>query len=81
MPDAGRARPVHFNCWEAVYFDHNLPALQKIATRAAELGAERFVLDDGWFGRRDDDTRALSDWRSRSTQISRRAEPAHRACA
>ena len=62
MPDAGRARPVHFNCWEAVYFDHNLPALQKIATRAAELGAERFVLDDGWFGRRDDDTRALSDW-------------------
>ncbi|MEM9707741.1 MAG: alpha-galactosidase [Pseudomonadota bacterium] len=58
----GRPRPVHYNCWEAVYFDHNLPALQDIATRAAALGAERFVLDDGWFGNRDDDTRSLSDW-------------------
>ena len=62
MPEPGRPRPVHFNCWEAVYFDHNLPALKDIAGRAAELGAERFVLDDGWFGYRDDDTRALSDW-------------------
>ena len=61
-PDPERPRPVHYNCWEAVYFDHNLPVLKDIATRAAELGAERFVLDDGWFGARDDDTRALSDW-------------------
>ena len=53
---------MHYNCWEAVYFDHRLPALREIATRAAELGAERFVLDDGWFGQRDDETRALSDW-------------------
>ncbi len=57
-----RPRPVHYNCWEAVYFDHNLPVLKDIATRAADLGAERFVLDDGWFGQRDDDTRSLSDW-------------------
>ncbi|MEM1237253.1 MAG: alpha-galactosidase [Pseudomonadota bacterium] len=62
FPDADRPRPVHYNCWEAVYFDHNLPALKDIATRAAALGAERFVLDDGWFGRRDDDTTSLSDW-------------------
>lgn len=62
MPDPKRPRPVHYNCWEAVYFDHNLPVLKDIARRAAELGAERFVLDDGWFGNRDDDTRALSDW-------------------
>ncbi|WP_394197277.1 alpha-galactosidase [Litoreibacter albidus] len=62
FPDPNRTRPVHFNCWEAVYFDHNLPELKDIATRAAKLGAERFVLDDGWFGGRDDDTRALSDW-------------------
>ncbi len=55
-------RPVHYNCWEAVYFDHKLPVLKDIATRAADLGAERFVLDDGWFGRRDDDTTSLSDW-------------------
>ena len=61
-PDATRPRPVHYNCWEAVYFDHDLPTLKDIADRAAALGAERFVLDDGWFGNRDDDTRALSDW-------------------
>ncbi|SER65048.1 alpha-galactosidase [Tranquillimonas rosea] len=56
------ARPVHYNCWEAVYFDHDLPVLSDIAERAAALGAERFVLDDGWFGRRDDDTSSLGDW-------------------
>ena len=55
-------RPVHYNCWEAVYFDHQPDVLKDIASRAAQLGAERFVLDDGWFGTRDDDTRALSDW-------------------
>ena len=58
----GIPRPVHYNCWEAVYFDHNLDELKDIATRAASLGAERFVLDDGWFGQRDDDTSSLSDW-------------------
>ncbi len=62
FPDPQRPRPVHYNCWEAVYFDHNLPELKDIATRAAKLGAERFVLDDGWFGARDDDTSSLSDW-------------------
>lgn len=58
----GRPRPVHYNCWEAVYFKHDLPVLKDIAARAASLGAERFVLDDGWFGQRDDDTSSLSDW-------------------
>jgi alpha-galactosidase len=61
-PDPKRPRPVHYNCWEAVYFDHKLDTLAEIATRAAALGAERFVLDDGWFGRRDDDTSSLGDW-------------------
>ncbi len=61
-PKPDRPRPVHYNCWEAVYFDHKLDVLCDIADRAAALGAERFVLDDGWFGNRDDDTRALSDW-------------------
>jgi alpha-galactosidase len=61
-PKPNAPRPVHYNCWEAVYFDHKLPVLQDIADRAAKLGAERFVLDDGWFGNRDDDTRSLSDW-------------------
>ncbi len=62
MPTPARPRPVHYNCWEAVYFNHDLSELQDIATRAAHLGAERFVLDDGWFGRRDDDTSSLGDW-------------------
>lgn len=62
FPDPDRPRPVHYNCWEAVYFDHDPEELNEIASRAANLGAERFVLDDGWFGARDDDTRALGDW-------------------
>ncbi len=61
-PDPARPRPVHYNCWEAVYFRHSLTELSEIASRAAALGAERFVLDDGWFGRRDDDTSSLGDW-------------------
>ncbi|WP_170479863.1 alpha-galactosidase [Ruegeria arenilitoris] len=62
FPKPENPRPVHYNCWEAVYFNHNLPELKDIAERAADLGAERFVLDDGWFGQRDDDTSSLSDW-------------------
>ncbi|WP_226782908.1 alpha-galactosidase [Oceaniglobus trochenteri] len=61
-PHPDRPRPVHYNCWEAVYFNHDLAELKDIASRAAALGAERFVLDDGWFGRRDDDTTSLGDW-------------------
>lgn len=61
-PNPGRPRPVHYNCWEAIYFNHTLADLSEIADRAAALGAERFVLDDGWFGRRDDDTTSLGDW-------------------
>lgn len=61
-PDPARPRPVHYNCWEAVYFDHDLSTLSDIATRAAALGAERFVLDDGWFKGRDNDTSSLGDW-------------------
>lgn len=55
-------RPVHFNTWEACYFDFDENRLMTLATQAAALGAERFVLDDGWFRGRRDDTRALGDW-------------------
>ena len=55
-------RPVHYNCWEAVYFNHDLDLLKDIATRASDLGAERFILDDGWFAGRQDDTSSLGDW-------------------
>jgi len=61
-PKPDTPRPVHYNCWEAVYFDHDWSVLKDIADRAAHLGAERFVLDDGWFGLRDDDTSSLGDW-------------------
>ncbi len=57
-----KPRPVHYNTWEAVYFDHGLDQLKAIADRAAAIGAERFVLDDGWFGARRDDRAGLGDW-------------------
>lgn len=57
-----RPRPVTLNVWEAVYFDHNLEKLTALADAAAEIGVERFVLDDGWFGARRDDTKGLGDW-------------------
>ena len=55
-------RPVVLNTWEAVYFDHRLERLTELADVAARLGVERFVLDDGWFGNRRDDTAGLGDW-------------------
>lgn len=57
-----RARPVTLNTWEAVYFDHDLARLQLLAHAASEVGVERFVLDDGWFRGRRDDTAGLGDW-------------------
>ncbi|WP_298867356.1 alpha-galactosidase [uncultured Microbacterium sp.] len=57
-----RPRPVTLNTWEAVYFDQSLERLTALADRAAEVGVERFVLDDGWFLGRTDDKRALGDW-------------------
>lgn len=57
-----RPRPVTLNTWEAVYFDHDPDVLRALAERAASVGVERFVLDDGWFGGRRDDTAGLGDW-------------------
>ncbi len=61
---ATRAKPrlVHYNTWEAVWFDHDEAKLKDLATRAAALGVERFVLDDGWFGGRRHDRAGLGDW-------------------
>ena len=55
-------QPVVLNVWEAVWFDHDLARLREIADRAARVGIERFVLDDGWFHGRRDDTAGLGDW-------------------
>ncbi len=59
---AEKPRPASINTWEAVYFDHDVATLKSIASAAAELGIERFVLDDGWFGRRNDASTSLGDW-------------------
>jgi alpha-galactosidase len=55
-------RPVTMNTWEAVYFGQSLDRLTALADAAAEVGAERFVLDDGWFRGRRDDHAGLGDW-------------------
>lgn len=55
-------RPVLINNWEATYFDFNEEKILKIAEQAAALGVDMLVLDDGWFGKRDDDCSGLGDW-------------------
>ncbi|MEO0496562.1 MAG: alpha-galactosidase, partial [Pseudomonadota bacterium] len=62
FPDKAKPRPVTVNTWEALYFDHDHDRLTALVDAAADIGAERFVLDDGWFIGRDDDTTSLGDW-------------------
>lgn len=57
-----KRRPVLVNNWEATYFNFTGEQLVDIAESAAELGVELFVMDDGWFGRRDDEKSGLGDW-------------------
>lgn len=57
-----RVRPILVNNWEATYFDFNKDNLIAIAKEAAELNLDMLVLDDGWFGKRDDDNSSLGDW-------------------
>jgi alpha-galactosidase len=57
-----KRRPVLINSWEAVYFDFNGDDIVNIADQASKLGVEMLVLDDGWFGIRDDDYSGLGDW-------------------
>lgn len=55
-------RPVTLNSWEAVYFEHDTDHLLQLIDRAAAVGVERFVLDDGWFGARRHEEAGLGDW-------------------
>ncbi|MGI5894299.1 MAG: alpha-galactosidase [Candidatus Merdivicinus sp.] len=57
-----KIRPILVNNWEATYFDFNEEKLYAIAKDAAELGIEMLVMDDGWFGKRDNDRCSLGDW-------------------
>ena len=61
-PLRGARRPVLINNWEATYFSFDAEKLADIAKTAAPLGIELFVMDDGWFGKRDDDNSGLGDW-------------------
>jgi len=55
-------RQVHLNTWEGIYFDHDPQYIMQMATEAARMGVERFIIDDGWFIGRNDDKAALGDW-------------------
>ena len=57
-----KVRPVLINNWEATYFGFTHDRIMEIARKAADLGVEMFVLDDGWFGHRNDDHSSLGDW-------------------
>ena len=57
-----QVRPILVNNWEGTYFDFDEEKIMKIATTAKKLGIELFVLDDGWFGKRNDDKAGLGDW-------------------
>lgn len=61
-PHKNARRPVLINNWEATYFDFTGEKILEIASQAAQLGVEMLVLDDGWFGKRNDDNRGLGDW-------------------
>ena len=66
---ADRERPVLLNSWEAAYFDINEKKLLKLAKEAKKCGIELFVMDDGWFGHRDNDTSSLGDWQENRSKL------------
>ncbi|PMH46078.1 alpha-galactosidase [Vibrio sp. 10N.286.49.B3] len=57
-----KPRPIHLNTWEGIYFDHDPDYIMSMATQSAQMGVERFIIDDGWFKGRDGDKAALGDW-------------------
>lgn len=64
-----KKRPILINNWEATYFDFNTEKLLDIAKEASKLGIEMLVMDDGWFGYRNDDNTSLGDWEVNETKI------------
>jgi alpha-galactosidase len=57
-----KPRPVHLNTWEGIYFKHDPQYIAQMATHAASIGVERFIVDDGWFMGRNDGASSLGDW-------------------
>lgn len=70
-PYAKKERPILINSWEAAYFDFDEAKLLQIARAAVDMGIELFVLDDGWFGNRNDDNAALGDWDVNTAKLPR----------
>jgi alpha-galactosidase len=66
---AKKERPVLLNNWEATYFDFDQQKLERIVDASFGLGIELFVLDDGWFGKRNDDTGSLGDWQVNAEKL------------
>ncbi|MEG0285728.1 MAG: alpha-galactosidase [Vagococcus sp.] len=64
-----KERPIVINNWEATYFEFNESSLKTIVNEAKELGIEMFVLDDGWFGKRNNDSTSLGDWYVNQTKL------------
>lgn len=64
-----KERPILLNSWEAAYFDINEKKLLSFAKAAKEVGIELFVMDDGWFGTRDDDKQSLGDWQENAKKL------------
>ena len=77
-----KKRPILINNWEATYFDFNEEKILKIAEQAQKLGIEMLVLDDGWFGKREDDNSGLGDWfvneKKMNGSMAQLAEKIHR---
>ncbi|MCB5239034.1 alpha-galactosidase [Niallia circulans] len=68
-PFRNRERPILLNTWEANYFDISEEKCEKLAELASQVGMEMFVLDDGWFGNRMDDTSSLGDWKENKEKL------------
>lgn len=80
LPAHTRPRPVQFSTWEATYFDHDAQRLQALARKAAAVGVERFVLDDGWFVGRHNDRAGLGDWTPCPTRYPQGLAPFAACC-
>ncbi|MEU5665121.1 alpha-galactosidase [Streptomyces longwoodensis] len=75
LPAGGELRPVLYNSWEATAFEVTEENQVALAERAARLGVELFVVDDGWFGNRDDDRAGLGDWEPHRRRFPRGLRP------
>lgn len=69
LPHGTECRRSLLNSWEGVHFDVHDETVRQMMERTAALGAELFVLDDGWFGQRDDDTSSLGDWQANPAKL------------